>query len=101
MDPSHHYFSIPLNIATARLQEAYSCAVTFCSSLDYSLLVCWMVLLGLLLKYAVEFGRYSWAHRTATKDHPLVPPRYPSLVPWLGHVLPFACDNDRFMNYVA
>jgi hypothetical protein len=60
-----------------------------------------MVLLGLLLNYAIEFGRYKWAHRTATKGHPLIPPRYPSLIPWLGHMLPFACDNGRFVNYVA
>jgi hypothetical protein len=68
---------------------------------DRAQFVAWAALGAIIINYVVQVSRFHSIQRTASKEEPQTPPRYPSLIPWLGHALPFAFDNMRFMDRVA
>ncbi|KAK3946143.1 cytochrome P450 [Diplogelasinospora grovesii] len=85
---------------TGHLHDIGSRAVKLWIS-DRVLVICWAVVLALCINYAVEVAKFHRIQRIASKEQPQIPPKYPSLIPWLGHGLPFAFDNFRFMDRAA
>ena len=68
---------------------------------DRLLLLSWVALAALCINYLVQVSRFHSIQRSASKEEPQCPPKYPSLIPWLGHAMPFALDNMRFVERVV
>ncbi len=98
-DPFHQNTSIQLETADVIHIQASRGIVSW--ACDRALLLSWAALVFIVINYAVQVSRFHTSQRTASKEDPQTPPRYPSLIPWLGHALPFALDNMRFMESVA
>ncbi len=98
-DPFHQNTSIQLGTADVIQIQASRGIVSW--ACDRALLLSWAALVFIVINYVVQVSRFHSSQRTASKEEPQAPPRYPSLIPWLGHALPFALDNMRFMESVA
>jgi hypothetical protein len=62
---------------------------------------CWAAFAILCINYMVQTLRFHHVQQRANQQTCRTPPRYPSLIPWLGHTLPFALDNRRFLDRAA
>lgn len=54
----------------------------------------------LLVTYFYAIGRWHYVNRfeKSSKDRSRLPPRYPSLVPYVGSAISFAWDNANFIR---
>ncbi|KAK3986954.1 cytochrome P450 [Cladorrhinum sp. PSN332] len=68
---------------------------------ERALFLAWAALAFIVVNYLVQLSHFHSVNRAASKETPQTPPKYPSLIPWLGHALPFAFDNWRFMDRVT
>lgn len=57
------------------------------------------ILLPFLANYIIALFQYHYTHIYTTKQS--LPPKYPYLLPWLGHTLSFVFNNSSFFRTVT
>ena len=61
-----------------------------------------VLLLQLIFRFSVTFTRFHQVNRFGKgSGSTQIPPRYPSLIPWIGVTIPFLWDNARTFRHVT